>query len=199
MNTDPRVDAYIAKAAPFAQPILSHLRALVHETCPAVQETMKWSMPFFMYRGMFCHMAAFKRHCAFSFWKGNRVVDETDGEAAMGQFGRIEKLSDLPSKTRLVGHLRKAMALNETGEPSAARGKRAAAKPELEVPDDLVAALRRNAKARKAFETFSPSHRREYVEWITDAKRTETRARRLATAVEWLAEGKPRNWRYRKG
>lgn len=195
-TTDPRIDAYITNAAPFARPILAHLRVLVHGTCPEVEETIKWSMPFFQYRGLLCHMAAFKQHCAFGFWKGKQVIDEAD-EAAMGQFGRIEKLADLPPKKVIVGYLKKAMALNETGVPAATRAKKAA-KPEAAIPDDLAAALasKKHAKARKAFDAFSPSHRREYIEWITEAKREDTRAKRLATTLEWLAEGKSRNWKY---
>lgn len=198
-STDPRIDAYIAKAQPFAQPILARLRSLVHEACPAVEETIKWSSPFFLYRGMFCHMAAFKQHCAFGFWKWKQVVGEDGAEGAMGEFGRIEKLSDLPPKRVLIGYLRRAMALNEAAVPAATRGKNAKAKPPAEVPDDLAAALKKNAKARKTFEAFSPSHRREYVEWIGEAKREETRAKRLATTVEWLADGKPRHWKYMNG
>lgn len=195
-STDPRIDAYIAKAQPFAQPILVRLRALVHEACPEVEETIKWSSPFFLYRGLFCHMAAFKQHCAFGFWKWKQVVGEDGTEGAMGEFGRIEKLSDLPPKKALIGYLKKAMALNEAAVPAATHSKNAKAKPPLEVPDDLAAALKRNAKARKTFEAFSPSHRRDYIEWIVEAKRAQTRARRLATTLQWLAEGKPRHWKY---
>ena len=197
MTTDPRIDAYIAKAQPFARPILAHLRALVHQACPAVEETIKWSSPFFLYRGMFCHMAAFKQHCAFGFWKWKQVVGEDGAEGAMGEFGRIEKRSDLPSKKVLLGYLRKAMALNDAAVPAATRGRSVPAKPPAEVPDDLAAALKKNAKARRTFEAFSPSQRREYVEWIVEAKRAGTRATRLATTLEWLADGKPRHWKYR--
>lgn len=193
--SDPRIDAYIAAAAPFAQPILARLRVQVHEACPEVEETIKWGAPFFAYRGLLCHMAAFKQHCAFGFWKGKQVVGEDAPEEAMGQFGRIGALADLPPKKVFVAYLKKAMALNEAGVPTATRAKKTH-RPEVEVPDDLAAALARNAKARKAFDAFSPSHRREYVEWITEARRAETRAKRLATTLEWLAEGKPRNWKY---
>lgn len=194
---DPRVDAYIAKAAPFAQPILVHLRALVHATCPEVEETIKWGMPFFAYRGTLCHMAAFQRHCAFGFWKWKQIVGADAPESAMGQFGRIEKAADLPPKKTVVACLKKAMALNEAGVPAAKRTRKAP-KPEAEVPAELAAALasKKHAKARKTFDAFSPSHRREYIEWIAEAKRDETRAKRVATTLEWLAEGKPRNWKY---
>lgn len=199
-TTDPRVDAYIADAAPFARPILVHLRTLVHAACPEVEETIKWGMPFFVYRGALCHMAAFKRHCAFGFWKGRQIVGADAPESAMGQFGRIGKASDLPPKKTIVAYLKQAIALNEAGVPAATRARKAP-KPEAEVPAELAAAFasKKHAKARKAFEAFSPSHRREYVEWIVEAKRDETRARRVATTLEWLAEGKPRNWKYEAG
>lgn len=193
---DPRVDAYIANSADFARPILAHLREVVHSACPDVEETMKWSFPHFMYGGMLCSMASFKEHCAFGFWKGALVLgDDGASEGAMGQFGRITAVSDLPSKRALSGYIKKAMALNADGVKAPTR-KKPAAKRELAVPDDLARALRKNRKAAASFERFSPSHRREYIEWITDAKREDTRERRLETTIEWLAEGKPRNWKY---
>jgi hypothetical protein len=205
---DPRVDAYIAKAAPFARPILKHLRAVVHETCPGVEEAMKWSFPHFLYKGMFCSMAAFTRHCAFTFWKGDLLFGPRKGgaERGMGHLGRITAFADLPSKRTLAGYLRKAMRLNDEGAKPRwleRRGAKRAATPRrgarrVTVPADLAAALRKNAKARAAFAKFPPSHRREYVEWITGATREETRARRLATAVAWIAEGKSQNWRYER-
>ena len=193
-TTDPRVDAYIAKSAEFARPILKHLRAAVHAASPEIEETLKWSMPHFMYKGMLCGMAAFKQHCSFGFWKGKLVADLS--EEAMGQFGCITKVSDLPPKRALTAYVKKAMALNDAGVKSPTRVKSAKPKAAVKVPDDLVAALKRNKKARATFEGFSPSHRREYVEWITEAKREETRAKRLATTLEWLAAGKSRNWKY---
>jgi uncharacterized protein YdeI (YjbR/CyaY-like superfamily) len=195
---DPRVDAYIARSAEFARPILTHLREVVHAACPEVEETVKWSFPHFMHQGMLCSMAAFKAHCAFNFWKGALVMDGDGGSAeAMGQFGRITTLAELPPKTVLSGYVRKAMALNESGARAPARRK-AAPKPALAVPDDLAGALRTHRKAAATFEGFSPSQRREYIEWITEAKGESTRARRLTTTIEWLAEGKPRNWKYMK-
>jgi uncharacterized protein YdeI (YjbR/CyaY-like superfamily) len=196
-SRDPRVDAYIAKSADFARPILTHLREVVHAACPDAEETMKWSFPHFQYKGLLCSMAAFKEHCAFGFWKSSLVMGEgTEAEKAMGQFGRISKLSDLPSKKVLTGYIKKAMELNEAGVKSPTRSKPKAPRPELAVPDDLAAALRANPAARATFDKFSPSHRREYIEWITEAKTPATRSRRLQTAVEWMAEGKPRNWKY---
>jgi uncharacterized protein YdeI (YjbR/CyaY-like superfamily) len=194
---DTRVDAYISKAQEFARPILTHLRELVHTTCPDVEETMKWSFPHFQYKGMLCSMAAFKAHCAFGFWKSELIVKKggADAETAMGQFGRISKVSDLPSKTVLTGYIKQAMKLNDEGtkKPAPTKSKAPA---EVVVPDDLATALRANAKARDTFEKFSPSHKREYVAWITEAKSEATRTRRLETAIEWMAEGKPRNWKY---
>jgi uncharacterized protein YdeI (YjbR/CyaY-like superfamily) len=196
---DDRIDAYITRSAEFARPILTHLREIVHEACPDVEETMKWSFPHFLYKGMMCSMASFKEHCAFGFWKGPLIVEKGGGEVekAMGQFGRISKLSDLPSKKVLSGYIKQAMKLNEDGVKSPTRSKPKEKTPkELVIPDDLASALRANSAASATFEKFSPSHRREYVEWITEAKTQATRTRRLEQAVELLAEGKPRYWIY---
>jgi uncharacterized protein YdeI (YjbR/CyaY-like superfamily) len=193
---DPRVDAYIAKAADFAKPILNQLRDAVHASCPDVEEDMKWRFPHFLYRGMLCSMASFKEHAAFNFWKGALIFDDDakSGEA-MGHLGRLTKPSDLPAKKVLADYIKKAVALNDEGVKVARAPKRAASSV-VRIPEDLAAALKKNKKAQAAFEAFSPSHRREYVEWITDAKGAETRARRLQTALEWIAEGKSRNWKY---
>jgi len=199
-TTDPRIDAYIDRSAEFAKPVLAHLRAVVHAACPEVEETMKWSVPHFMYGGgILCSMAAFKAHCAFGFWNGARVVgdDAAATERAMGNFGRITSLADLPSKEVLAGYVREAMQLRDAGVKSPARA-RTAPKPEVVVPEALATALHGNAEALAAFERFSPSHRREYAEWVAEAKTEATRTKRVATAVEWLAEGKARNWKYEK-
>ena len=194
---DPRVDAYIDKSADFAKPILTRLREVVHEACPDVEETMKWSFPHFMYKGMLCSMASFKQHCAFGFWKGALVLggDGARAQEAMGSFGRIARLSDLPPKKTLAAYVKKAAALNEAGVVRTPKAPRPPKKP-LVVPDYFMAALRKNKKALVTFEGFSPSHRREYVEWVTEAKGEDTRARRLEQAVEWMAEGKSRHWKY---
>jgi uncharacterized protein YdeI (YjbR/CyaY-like superfamily) len=194
---DPRLDAYIARSADFAKPILTQLREVVHEVCPEVEETMKWSSPHFMYKGMLCGMASFKEHCAFGFWKGSLIVggDSRNAEA-MGQFGRITSVADLPPKKVLVGYIKDAMRLNDAGVKSPTRSQPKGKKKNLAVPDDLSAALNRNKKAKATFDTFRPSYRNEYVEWITEAKGEDTRKRRLKTAIEWMAEGKPRNWKY---
>jgi uncharacterized protein YdeI (YjbR/CyaY-like superfamily) len=192
---DPRIDAYIASSAGFARPILEHLRAVVHAADADIEESIKWGMPSFAVNGgIVCNMAAFKHHCAFHLWHGEQVVERA-ADGAMGQFGRIEKLADLPAKRELVTLLKKAVRLRREG--SAAPRKRVK-KPEAELPDDLAAALKlkKHARARTTFEAFPPGQRREYIEWITEAKRADTRAKRLATTLAWLAEGKPRNWKY---
>ena len=181
-TTDPRIDAYIAKSADFAQPILEHLRAIVHAACPDVEETMKWSFPHFMYNGMLCSMASFKAHCAFNFWKAELLMDDSNREA-MGQFGRIASVKDLPSKKALTAYIRQAMQLNDEGVKAPARAKPAAPRP-LEVPDYLLAALKKTPGALKQFEAFSPSKKREYADWLTEAKTEATRDRRLEQAVE---------------
>ena len=193
-KTDPRVDQYIAKSADFAKPILMHLRKVVHAACPDVEETMKWSAPHFDYKGMMCGMSAFKSHCAFGFWKSSLVLDGPGLRDAMGHFGRITSVGDLPSDRVLTGYIKKAAKLNDAGVKVAR--KSAQPKKPLSVPADFAGALKKKPAARKAFDAFSPSHRREYVEWITEAKTDATRQKRMATAVEWLAEGKSRNWKY---
>jgi hypothetical protein len=198
---DNRVDAYIVRAAEFAQPILAHLRALAHEVCPEVNETIKWGFPHFEYKGVLCSMASFKAHCAFGFWHGEiRAITAvpSGGDAAMGQFGRITKLGDLPKDAALKALIRKAAALNGAGVKST---RTASPKPKtpLQVPADLTAALRRRKGALANFQAMSPSHQHEYIEWLVDAKREETRDKRLATAIDWIAEGKSKEWKYRGG
>jgi uncharacterized protein YdeI (YjbR/CyaY-like superfamily) len=195
---DSRIDAYIAKSADFAKPILSHIRQVVHEACPSVQETIKWGAPHFDYHGIMCSMAAFKEHCAFGFWKASLVLDDKSPKAqeAAGQFGRITSVADLPPRKTMIGYIRKAMELNDQAV-SPQRPPKHPRKP-LRVPPYLRAALKKNKKALATFESLPPSHKREYVEWITEAKREETRERRLATAIEWMADGKAMNWKYAK-
>ncbi|MFS8064044.1 MAG: YdeI/OmpD-associated family protein [Luteimonas sp.] len=201
-NRDPRIDAYIDKAAAFAQPILERLRAVVHEACPDAEETLKWGAPSFMHAGgILCMMAAFKQHASFGFWKHALVVGgeiPRDGmpREGMGSFGKMTSLKDLPPKKELLALIRKAMRLNEDGVKTTGVRKTSTSKLPPVVPDDFAAALKKSRKARTTFDAFSPSHQREYVDWITEAKRDETRQKRLLQAVEWLAEGKPRNWKY---
>jgi uncharacterized protein YdeI (YjbR/CyaY-like superfamily) len=194
---DTRVDAYIAKSADFAKPVLKHIREVVHDTCPEVEETIKWRMPTFMYKGMLCGMAAFKQHCALGFWKGSLIVDSNGKpvEQSMGNFGRITTVAELPAKKVLAGYIRKAMELNDSGVKTPARSKTKERKP-LVVPNYLKTALKNKKKAQQTFDAFSYTNKKEYVEWLTDAKTDETRQRRLDQAIEWMAEGKTRNWKY---
>lgn len=195
---DPRVDAYMNKARKFAKPVLKYIRDVVHETCPTVEERIKWSFPHFYYKNeMMMSMAAFKEHCTLGFWKASLIKDLKikSEETAMGQFGRITKVSDLPSKKVLTKLIKEAMKLNNEGIKVSSKpaGKR---KKELKIPDYFTNALKKNKKALKTFTDFSNSHKKEYVEWVTEAKTEATRNKRLATAVEWMSEGKIHNWKY---
>lgn len=196
---DPRIDKYIDSSPAFAQPILTLLRAAVHAGCPSAVETMKWGRPHFMHHGLLCGMSAFKAHCAFGFWKGSLLVPEgaRSDKDGMGQFGRITRVADLPSRGAIVALVRAAAVLNEKGVPSPTRAKRVR-RPPPRLPDYLKAALAANAKARNFFATLSTSGKREFIEWLAEAKRPETRAERLKTTVEWLADGKSRNWKYER-
>ncbi len=191
-TTDPRVDAYIAQAPDYAQPILRRVRALVHKGCPDVEEAIKWRNPAFMYHGILCGMAAFKQYCTFGFWNGALELKARP----MEQFGRLASLSDLPPDRVVVGYVREAARLNAAGIKRPPMPRRAR-KP-LPVPKELASALKKHRRAKAVFAAFSPSHQREYSEWIGEARTDETRARRLATALEWIAAGKPRNWKYTK-
>jgi len=192
---NPRVDEYIARAPAFAKPILVEIRERVHAACPEVEETIKWRQPSFDYKGMMCGMAAFKEHCVFGYWKAPLVLGAAaEGANAMGYRDKITSVADLPSKSAFRAHVRKAMELNEAGITLERPVKER--KPEIVVPAGLAAAVKKNKKAQATFDQFSPSHRREYIEWVTEAKTDATRANRLQQTVEWLAEGKPRNWKY---
>lgn len=197
-TVDPRVDAYIENSSDFAKPILKHIRKLVHKACPDVVETMKWSFPHFDYMGMLCSMASFKQHCAFGFWKQKLLENGAFAaqKTAMGSFGRIESLKDLPEDGIILDLVRQAVELNEKGVKMPK--KSATAKKEIVIPEGLADALAKNKKARETFENFSYSHRKDYVEWIVEAKTDATREKRLATTIEWLTEGKGRNWKYER-
>jgi uncharacterized protein YdeI (YjbR/CyaY-like superfamily) len=202
-SKDPRVDEYIAKAAPFAQPILKHIRKQVHAACPGAEETIKWSFPHFDYRGsILCSMAAFKQHCAFGFFKASEMYDPqgiltTVGRTSMGQLGKLTTVADLPAADILKEYIKDAMRLNEEGIKPKARPK-ANPNPDVDVPADLQQALDKHKPARQVFDAFPPGHRREYVAWIEEAKREATREKRIATTIEWLTEGKSRDWKYKK-
>jgi len=208
---DPRVDAYIEKAGEYARPILKKLRAVVHKGCPEVTETIKWGMPAFEYKGPFCGMAAFKKHCVFGFWKSALLFGDGSTKSAAVAKG-VEKLTwgapdrdpvpacitsvkELPSDTVFLKLLKQAKKLND--DDVKLPRKTTKRKP-LPMPEEFAAALKRSKKAAAVFDAFPPSHQREYIEWITEAKTDETRERRMATALEWIAEGKGRNWKYQK-
>jgi uncharacterized protein YdeI (YjbR/CyaY-like superfamily) len=194
VSTDPRIDAYIAKAAPFAQPILSRVRARVHAAAPQAEETMKWSAPAFTVDGkILLIMAAFKAHAALNFWRGQEIGSGPK-DGAMGQFGRLESVADLPSDKELDALIREASALARTAP--APRKAKHEPKPPPQMHPDFAKALAANSKAKAVLGGFSPSARRDYLEWISEAKQDATRAKRIATAVEWLAEGKKRHWKY---
>jgi uncharacterized protein YdeI (YjbR/CyaY-like superfamily) len=198
---DKRVEAIIAKAQPFAQPILRHIRELIHDTCPDVVETIKWGMPHFDYHGVMCGMASFKQHAILGFWKASlmkdkKLMENAASETSMGHLGKITSLKDLPPDRVLKSYIKEAMELNEMG------AKVERAKPvmgrNVKVPAPLKKAIDRNKAAAKHFEGFSPSKRKDYADWITEAKTEETRDKRIKTAVEWISEGKSRNWKYER-
>jgi len=199
-KTDPRVDAYIDKAREFAKPVLNHIRELVHQACPDVEETMKWSFPHFDYKGqMMCSMASFKEHCAFGFWKQSLLEDAAfpSEKSAMGSFGRITSLKDLPNGKTMKKLIHDAMKLNDEGK-KVQRAPVSKDKKEVVVPDVLQKALSKSKAAAATFSNFPYSKKKDYVDWINDAKTDATRDKRLATTIEWLAEGKARNWKYEK-
>ncbi|MGN6616927.1 MAG: YdeI/OmpD-associated family protein [Ilyomonas sp.] len=198
-STDPRIDAYIDKAADFAKPVLKHFREVVHKACPEVEETIKWGFPHFDYKGIMCSIAAFKNHCAINLWKASLMKDpegilQVTERDAMGNFNKVTSLKDLPSDKILIAYIKEAARLNEENV------KVVKAKPqprkEPETPAELITALTKNKKAKASFEAFSPSQRREYIEWINEAKTDATKNKRIKTTVEWAAEGKSRNWKY---
>ncbi len=201
---DPRIDAYIEKAQPFAQPVMKKLRELIHKACPDVVETIKWGMPSFEYKGPMCGFASFKQHCSFGFWKPSLLKDpenylqerSAQGGDAMGNLGRITSVKDLPPAKVLVDFIRQAAKLNEDG----IKVVKAKSKPkkEIPVPVEFRTMLNKNKTLKMNFEEFSPSQRREYLEWITEAKTDATRLKRMQTAIDWIKEGKHRHWKYEK-
>jgi uncharacterized protein YdeI (YjbR/CyaY-like superfamily) len=200
---DPRVDAYIEKSADFAKPILTHLRDIIHATCPDVEETWKWSFPCFIYRGsIMCNMAAFKEHAAFGFWKASLMEDpegilENRDKEGMGHVGKIYSIKDLPKDSVLKKYIKAAMKLEDEGVKLPSRQKvTEKEKKELKTPDYFTRALKKNKQAEKVYNEFSYSKKKEYIEWFEDAKTDATRDKRIAQAIEWIAEGKTRNWKY---
>ena len=204
---DKRIDAYIANAQPFAQPVLKHLRKLIHQTVPEVTETIKWSFAAFEYKGPLCSFASFKQHCVFGFWKYQLIKDthsilqerSNKGGDAMGNLGRITSVKDLPSDEIIIGLIKQAKKLNDDGIKLPPRKKADESdKQELVVPKELTTALNKNKKAKVVFEKFAYSHRKEYSLWIAEAKTLETRSKRITQTIEWLEEGKSRNWKYER-
>ncbi len=195
------VDNFIAKAADFAKPILEYYRDLMHKVCPDVEEKIKWGMPFFDYKGeMMSHMASFKNHAVIGFWKAAlmnapELMENAASETAMGHLGKLTSVKDLPAEKKLVSYIKQAMKLNDDGIKLPAKPIKD--KKEIEVPDYFIKALNKNKEAKKVFENFAYSHKKEYVEWITEAKREETRNNRIAQAIEMIAEGKSRHWKYK--
>jgi len=199
---DNRVDEYIAKSSDFAKPILRHLRRLVHSGCPDVEETIKWGFPNFVYHGLLCNMASFKQHCSFGFWKAARLSDSRNllskiGKTAMGNFGQLKSLTDLPPDKTIIAFVQQAAKLNAQGIKIPIR-KRGTGRKALKVPKYFKDALSKNSKALKSFQSFSYTNQKEYVDWLTEAKTKETRNKRLVSSIEWLSEGKIRNWKYLK-
>lgn len=202
MKTTKQIDIFIFNAQEFAQPILNHIRALVHATCPEVEETLKWGFPHFMYKNQaLCYMASFKKHCTFGFPKASLMKDKSllemaDTETAMGHFGKITSIKDLPSDKKIIGYIKEAMKLNDAGIK--VKKKKPDTPKELIIPEYFTNELQRNKAALKTFQVFSPSCKREYIDWIVDAKTEATREKRMNQAIEWMSEGKKRNWKYEK-
>jgi uncharacterized protein YdeI (YjbR/CyaY-like superfamily) len=202
-HTDPRIDEYILKSADFAKPVLNHLRSIIHGACPEVKETIKWGFPNFEYAGsILCSMASFKQHCAFTFWLGSLMSDPhkilagVGEKTSMGQLGQIKTLNDLPADEILTQYVKEAMMLIEKGIKKPVKENFSSKEPEI--PNYLLSALQQNENALKNFEKLSPSHKKEYLEWITEAKTEATRNKRISTTIEWMLEGKSRNWKYMK-
>lgn len=199
---DKRVDAYITKSADFTKPILNHIRALIHKTCPNVEETIKWGFPNFEYKGPMCSMASFKQHCAFTFWKAALLDEKSkleigEGRSAMGHIGKITSVKDLPSDKIMITMIKQAMKLNDEGV-KIKKTTNKVSEEEATAPDYFLKAIAKNKKAQKHFYDFPNGQKKEYIVWITEAKTEETRNKRMATAIEWISEGKRRNWKYEK-
>ncbi len=193
-------DEYIASAQPFAKPILKQIRSIVHEACPDCEEKIKWLFPHFMYKGNLCSMAAFKEHCSFTFWKGDIMKDpdkimQQVGKTAMGQFGKITSLDDLPPKKIFINYIHEAMRLNDEGIKVPKKPSKAS---DYTIHSKFQEALNKHKASNTFFTSLSPSNKKDYAEWIAEAKTETTRDKRINTAIEWLAEEKPRNWKYMK-
>lgn len=198
---DPRIDAYIEKSAAFAKPVLNHIRKLIHLASPEIRETIKWGFPHFDYKGTICSMASFKEHCAFGFWKSSLLSDpysilKKEASDSMGQLGRIKSIADLPSDEIFTAYILEAISLNDKGIRVVK--KTGSAKSEVEIPEYFQRVLDDHSIAKSSFEKLSNSHRKEYILWIEEAKTEATRHKRISTAIEWLSEGKSKNWKYER-
>jgi len=195
------IDEYIDKSASFAKPILIHLRKLVQEACPDVTEKIKWGMPFFDYKGPLCNMAAFKQHCSFGFWKGALMKDPilhrtAESEVAMGHLGRLTSVNDLPSDEKMIAYIKEAIQLNEDGIKTLKVKK--IHTEAITIPSYFTEQLNKNTAAKKHFNNFSVAKQRAYINWIEEAKTEPTSVKRIAQSIEWIAEGKSRNWKYQQ-
>ncbi len=202
-NKNNRIDEYIENAADFAKPVMHHLRELIHIACPDVIANIKWSTPSFEYKGLLCGFGAYKNYCMFGFWKSSLMADPNNllkahGGESMGNFGKITRLADLPDDAVIIAYIKEAMLLNDKRIQLPPKPKNVIKK-ELIIPEILTKALRQNKTAQLAFEKFSPSHKREYAEWISEAKTEATQQKRITQTIEWLQEGKSRNWKYMPG
>jgi uncharacterized protein YdeI (YjbR/CyaY-like superfamily) len=196
---DPRVDDYIAKSPAYAQPIMKHIRGLIHQAVPNIVEVIKWAHPHFEYKGPAFSIGAFKEHLGLNFWK-SKLMDDPEGlfkyDGSAGSMGKIKSLADLPEDDILMAYFMLAADLNEQGV-KATTPKTAPEKKQLIIPDDLIAAFKNDTTAMQHFEQFNYSAKKEYVDWLAEAKTTETRQKRLKTIMEWVAEGKTRYWKYK--
>ena len=194
MDGNAEIDEYIANSAEFAQPILIKLRSIVHQAHPEIEETIKWGMPNFSYKGLLFNMAAFKVHCSFGFWKEKLIKGLDSDTEGLGSFGKIKRLADLPSDEILLMLMKEAVELNKQGikNPKVVNLKK-----ELVIPEYLLEILNDNTKAEAVFNGFSYSNKKDYVDWIIEAKRDVTREKRIVQMLEWLEEGKTRHWKYK--
>ncbi|SEW41674.1 Uncharacterized conserved protein YdeI, YjbR/CyaY-like superfamily, DUF1801 family [Chryseobacterium wanjuense] len=198
---DTKVDEYIEKSPDFAKPILQYLRETIHEVCPDAEEAIKWKFPTFMYKGkILCSITSFKQYCSMGFWLHGEMKTikelETNAEkSSMFSLGKITKMEDLPAKPLLKKAILEAMELTDMG---VTMKKAVPSKTETPIPDYFKEVLQHNKKAWEVFEKGSPSFRKEYINWITEAKTEATRNKRMEQAIEWISEGKGRNWKYEK-
>ena len=188
MVRNPKVDAYIDKQQDFAKPILKHVRKLAHEALPRAEEALKWGVPYFTVNGKNAvGMAAFKKHASVMV-----CSTETAG-GGMGNFGKLTDVSQLPGDEELIRQFRESAEAVQSPETSQPKTK-----PVLAMPDDLASAIADTPSAQEVFDGFTDAQRRDYIEWVMSAKRQPTREKRVATAAEWIGEGKKRNWKYEK-